>query len=70
MANQNTIPNPNPFDATRRRTYRDEFTAGIDRELLPGVRGSLTYIRKREHEPTGRSIFQRRFGRRRTRRSR
>jgi hypothetical protein len=53
MANQNTIPNPNPFDATRRRTYRNEFTAGIDRELFPGVRGSVTYIRKREKEPTG-----------------
>ena len=49
----NTIPNPNPFDPTRRRTYRNEFTAGVDRELWPGVRGSLTYIRKREKDPVG-----------------
>ena len=33
-------------------TYRNEVTAGIDRELFPGVRGSITYIRKREHDPT------------------
>jgi hypothetical protein len=53
MPANTTIPNPNPFDATRRRTYRNEFTAGIDRELFPGVRGSLTYISKREKDPVG-----------------
>ena len=50
-ANSTTIPNPNRFDP-RNRTYRNEITAGIDRELFPGVRGSITYIRKREHDPT------------------
>ena len=51
--NGTSIPNPNPFDSARRRTYRNEFTAGIDRELFPGVRGSLTYISKREKDPVG-----------------
>ena len=51
--NGTTIPNPNPFDSTRRRTYRNEVTAGIDREIVPGIRGSLTYIGKRERDPVG-----------------
>jgi hypothetical protein len=51
--NGTTIPNPNPFDSTRRRTYRNEFTLGIDREMFRGVRGSLTYISKREKDPVG-----------------
>lgn len=51
--NGTSIPNPNPFDSARRRTYRNEITAGIDRELFPGVRGSLTYISKREKDPVG-----------------
>ncbi|MEO5895038.1 MAG: TonB-dependent receptor [Vicinamibacterales bacterium] len=54
-ANGTAIPNPNRFDR-RERTHRNETTAGIDRELFPGVRGSVTYIRKREHNPTG-TIF-------------
>lgn len=53
LNNGTSIPNPNPFDSTRRRTYRNEVTAGIDRELFPGVRGSLTYISKREKDPVG-----------------
>jgi Carboxypeptidase regulatory-like domain/TonB-dependent Receptor Plug Domain len=54
LANNGTsIPNPNPFDSTRRRTYRNEVTAGIDREIVPGVRGSLTYIGRREKDPVG-----------------
>jgi hypothetical protein len=52
VANQTSIPNPNRFDP-RGRTYRNEVTAGIDREVFPGVRGSATYIRKRERDPTG-----------------
>jgi hypothetical protein len=51
--NGTTIPNPNPFDSARRRTYRNEVTLGVDRELFPGVRGSLTYISKREKDPIG-----------------
>jgi carboxypeptidase family protein/TonB-dependent receptor-like protein len=54
-AGTTTVPNPNRFDP-RDRTYRNEITAGIDREVFPGVRGSVTYIRKREHDPTG-TIF-------------
>jgi hypothetical protein len=51
LANNGTsIPNPNRFDP-RDRTYRNELTAGIDREIFPGVRGSATYIRKREKDP-------------------
>ena len=48
--NGTTVPNPNRFDP-RERTYRRELTAGVDRELFPGVRGSATYIRKREKNP-------------------
>ena len=55
VANTTTIPNPNRFDP-RTRTYRHEVTLGIDREMFTGVRGSATYIRKREHDPTG-TIF-------------
>jgi hypothetical protein len=51
--NGTTIPNPNPFDSARRRTYRNEFTVGVDREMFQGVRGSLTYISKREKDPVG-----------------
>jgi hypothetical protein len=53
VTNGTSIPNPNPFDSARRRTYRNEVTVGVDRELLPGVRGSLTYISKREKDPVG-----------------
>lgn len=49
--NGTTVPNPNRFDP-RVRTYRNEFTAGIDREIFKGARGSATYIRKRERNPT------------------
>jgi hypothetical protein len=51
--NGTTIPNPNPFDSARRRTYRNEFTTGIDHEVFQGVRASATYIRKRERDPVG-----------------
>jgi hypothetical protein len=48
--NGTTVPNPNRFDP-RERTYRNELTAGVDREIFPGVRGSASYIRKREKNP-------------------
>ncbi len=48
-----SIPNPNPFDPTLRRTYRVETTVGIDHELLAGVRASATYIHRRDRDPQG-----------------
>jgi hypothetical protein len=33
-----------PFDVERRRSYRNEFTAGIDHEVIPGMRLSTAYI--------------------------
>jgi hypothetical protein len=48
-----TIPNPNPFDRSLRRTYRTEVTAGVDHELLPGMRLSVTYISRRTRDPQG-----------------
>jgi hypothetical protein len=48
-----TIPNPNPFDPTLLRTYRVETTVGIDKELWAGVRGSATYIHRRDRNPQG-----------------
>ncbi|MEZ5315796.1 MAG: carboxypeptidase regulatory-like domain-containing protein [Vicinamibacterales bacterium] len=51
--NGTTIPNPNPFDSARRRTSRDEVTAGVDHELLAGVRLSVTFIHRQEHDPVG-----------------
>lgn len=49
-ANTVSIPNPNPFDTERRRTWRREVTAGIDHELLPGFRLSAAYINRREFD--------------------
>lgn len=48
-----SIPNPNPFDRNRRRTYRMEATAGLDHELLQGFRLSLTFIHRKEYDPYG-----------------
>jgi hypothetical protein len=48
-----SIPNPNPFDTTLRRTWRREITAGIDHELLPAFRLSATYISRRTFDPQG-----------------
>jgi hypothetical protein len=48
-----SIPNPNPFDVNRRRTYRAEYTVGVDHELLEGFRLSTTYIRRKEYDPYG-----------------
>jgi len=45
-----SIPNPNPFDPNRKRTWRREFTAGLDHELLPGFRLSAAYFNRREFD--------------------
>jgi Carboxypeptidase regulatory-like domain/TonB-dependent Receptor Plug Domain len=41
------------FDPTVRRSFREETTLGIDRELFPNIRGGLTYIHRRERDPQG-----------------
>jgi carboxypeptidase family protein/TonB-dependent receptor-like protein len=41
------------FDPTLRRPYREETTLGIDRELVPGIRGGLTYIHRRSRDVQG-----------------
>ncbi len=48
-----SIPNPNPFDPTLERTWRNETTVGIDHELFAGVRGSATFIHRREKNAQG-----------------
>lgn len=48
--NSTSIPNPNPFDQNRRRTWRMEGTAGLDHELAPGLGISATYIYRREYD--------------------
>jgi len=48
-----SIPNPNPFDRTLRRTYRREITAGVDHELFEGFRLSVTFINRRTYDPQG-----------------
>lgn len=48
-----TIPNPNPFDRNRRRSYRQEATIGVDHELFPSFRLSVAYIRRIEKDPYG-----------------
>jgi hypothetical protein len=45
-----SIPNPNPFDPNRKRTWRREFTVGLDHELLPGFRLSTAYFNRREFD--------------------
>ena len=47
------IPNPNPFDPNRKRTWRREFTAGLDHELFPGFRLSTAYFNRREFDAYG-----------------
>ncbi len=51
--NGTSIPNPNPFDPTLLRTFREETTVGVDKELFGGVRGSATYIHRRDRNPQG-----------------
>jgi hypothetical protein len=48
-----SIPNPNPFDTSLKRTWRREITAGIDHELLPAFRLSVTFINRRTFDPQG-----------------
>jgi hypothetical protein len=45
-----SIPNPNPFDPNRKRTWRREFTASIDHELFPGFRLSAAFFNRREFD--------------------
>ncbi len=35
-----------PFDEARRRSYRTEYTVGVDHELIPGMRLSTTFIHR------------------------
>jgi hypothetical protein len=46
-----SIPNPAVFDTTLRRPKRYEFTLGIDREVIPTVLASATYIWRKEKDP-------------------
>lgn len=48
-----SIPNPNPFDSARRRTYRNEVTAGVDHELFPSFRLGVTFIHRKERDTYG-----------------
>jgi hypothetical protein len=48
-ANTPTIPNPNPFDTNRQRTWRRELTVGLDHELFPGFRLSTAFFNRREY---------------------
>ncbi|HUR21026.1 MAG TPA: TonB-dependent receptor [Vicinamibacterales bacterium] len=49
-----TIPNPNPFDTARKRTWRREFTVSLDHELFPAFRLSLAFFNRREFDTYGR----------------
>jgi hypothetical protein len=41
------------FDKSLRRPFREETTAGIDHEVVPGVRASATFIYRRERDVQG-----------------
>lgn len=45
-----TIPNPAPFDTSLARPKRHEVTIGIDREVIPTVLASATYIWRKEKD--------------------
>lgn len=47
------IPATAIFDTTLKRAKRNEFTIGVDRELVPTLLGSLTYIYRKEKDPQG-----------------
>ena len=51
--NPPSIPNPNPFDKNRRRTWRREFTASVDHELFPAFRLSLAFFARQEYDTYG-----------------
>ncbi|TAK16048.1 MAG: TonB-dependent receptor [Acidobacteria bacterium] len=44
------IPNPAAFDTSLKRPKRHEFTVGIDREVVPTVLASATYIWRKEKD--------------------
>ncbi len=44
------IPNPAAFDTTLKRPKRYEFTVGVDREVIPTVLASATYIWRKEKD--------------------
>lgn len=44
------IPNPAAFDATLKRPKRYEFTVGVDREVIPTVLATATYIWRKEKD--------------------
>jgi hypothetical protein len=46
-----TVPASNERDPDLQRPYRNEFTAGLDRELFPGFGVSVTWIQRREKNP-------------------
>jgi hypothetical protein len=48
-----SIPNPNPFDKNRKRTWRREFTVSVDHELFPAFRLSAAYFNRREFDTYG-----------------
>lgn len=43
----------NAFDSSLRRPFREEFTAGIDREWFPNILIGASYIRRREKDVQG-----------------
>ena len=48
-----TVPNPNPFDKTLVRTSRNEWTLGLDQEIIPNFRLNTTFIHRIEKNPQG-----------------
>ena len=48
-----SIPNPNPFDKNRKRTWRREFTVSVDHELFPAFRLSAAFFARREFDTYG-----------------
>jgi hypothetical protein len=48
-----SIPNPNPFDKSRKQTWRREFTVGVDHELFPAFRLSAAFFNRREFDTYG-----------------
>jgi hypothetical protein len=53
LLDDTSIPNPNPFDRSLKRPYRNEFTIGLDQEILNGLGLSVTYIQRREYDAQG-----------------
>lgn len=45
-----SIPNPAAFDKTLRRPKRNELTVGVDREIIPLVLASATFIYRKEKD--------------------